>query len=116
MLKKEFRLSRKEFSVAFRRGRYLSFEDFTIMYYETARARARFGVSCGLKISKKAVARNRVRRWMYEIIRVHYEGILPGDYLVLVKPSILFKEFSQVSSSLVSAFQKVYEKNSHNSN
>lgn len=112
MLKKEFRLTRKEFGQVFRGGRYFSFEDFTITYYKTARAYARFGVSCGLKISKKAVERNLIRRRIYEIIRLNYDTIPQGDYLVLVKPSILSKDFSQLSSSLILAFQKTNEKNS----
>lgn len=116
MLKKEFRLSRKEFSAAFRKGRYFSFGELVIIYCKTARARARFGVSCGLKISKKAVVRNRIRRQMYEIIRVHYDAILQGDYLVLVKPSILSKNFSQLTSSLLAAFRIINEKNNHTNN
>lgn len=116
MLKKEFRLSRKEFGVAFRRGRYFSFENFTVTYYKTVRAYARFGVSCGLKISKKAVVRNRIRRQMYEIIRLHYNTIPQGDYLILVKPSILSRDFSQLTSSLLAAFGMINEKNNHTNN
>lgn len=112
MLKKEFRLTRKEFNGVFRKGRYFSFEDFTITYSKTGKAYARFAVSCGLKISKKAVERNLIRRRIYEIIRLNYDTIPQGDYLVLVKPSILSKNFSQLTSSLLFAFQKIYEKNS----
>lgn len=48
---------------------------------------AKFGFAAGLKFSKKAVERNKVKRWMREAVRARVEDIQPGQEVVfLINP------------------------------
>ncbi|MBI3273529.1 MAG: ribonuclease P protein component [Candidatus Colwellbacteria bacterium] len=112
MLRKYHRLSKKEFSRVFKKGVSFSFEDFHIRYAASPQGSSRFGVSCGLKISKKAVQRNRIRRRLYEIIRANLAQIPKGDYCIIVKPSILSKDFSSLERSLTDSLKNIHERHS----
>jgi len=48
--------------------------------------KAQFAVSVSKKISKKAVARNKIRRRVYAMIKKLIPKIEPGLYLIIVKP------------------------------
>lgn len=43
---------------------------------------SRFGFAASLKFSKKAVERNKVKRWMREAVRARIEDIQPGKEVV----------------------------------
>lgn len=43
---------------------------------------AKFGFAASLKFSKKAVERNRAKRWMREAVRANIEKIQPGRIAV----------------------------------
>lgn len=110
MLKKQYRLTRKEFNKVFRaRGSMVYLEIFSVKYAPPQSSASRFAVVCGLKVSKKAVERNRIRRQCYESIRRNYDSIPEGDYLVLTKPVILLRNFPQIDQLLLSGFKKAYE-------
>ena len=48
---------------------------------------AKFGFAASLKFSKKAVERNKVKRWMREAIRVKMGEVQPGQEIVfLINP------------------------------
>ena len=47
----------------------------------------KFGFGASLKFSKKAVERNRVKRWMREAVRAKIEEIQPGwNIIVFISP------------------------------
>ena len=47
----------------------------------------KFGFAASLKFSKKAVERNKVKRWMREAVRARIEDIQPGREVVfLINP------------------------------
>jgi len=125
MLKKTYRLTRNQVTRVYQKGKTFHFEDFIIKYSSRAskplralnakfppsnsREYARFAISCPLKVSKKAVERNLIRRRLYEIIRLAASLPIPGDYLIIVKQSILSKDFSQMKSMLLSALKRINE-------
>lgn len=48
---------------------------------------AKFGFAASLKFSKKAVERNKAKRWMREAVRARVEDIQPGQEVVfLINP------------------------------
>lgn len=85
MLSHENRLiQRRDFQDVFRKGRFFSYGSLSVKFLKNNLKKSRFGVSVGLKFSKKAVERNRVRRQIRAILRVFLEEILPGFDLVFV--------------------------------
>ena len=61
----------------------------------------------GLKVSKKAVIRNRVKRRIRESIRLMLKDIKPGfDIIVLTKPEIKDKDFKEIDENLKKILKK----------
>ena len=55
----------------------------------------KFGFAASLKFSKKAVERNRVKRWMREAVRARIEDIQPGKEVVfLINPKVPKEKWS----------------------
>jgi len=109
MLTKDFRLTKKEFSEIFKKGRAFQFADFVIKYASSRLPHSRFAISCGLKVSKKATQRNLLRRRLYAIIHLHVEQITRGDYIIITKQSLLLYPFSLLEEKLVSALRTIHE-------
>ena len=111
MVKKSQRLSKKEFQAVFQSARAFPFEHFIVKYKPSAHPFSRFGVSCGLKVSKKAVVRNRIRRILYHMFQTHQGNMQKGDYIVIVKPVILVADPSEIQPLFLSALSNIYEAN-----
>ncbi len=68
---------------------------------------SRFAVVVGLKVSKRALERNRIRRQLREIIRLRLDVLKPGyDVLVLVRPDSLGQTYETLESHLVAGLKK----------
>lgn len=58
-------------------------------------------VVCGLKISKKAVVRNKIRRRLFAALRkLKNENQIFGNFLITTKPAILEKKYQEIKSEL----------------
>ena len=65
------------------------------------------GLAVGRKLGK-AVKRNRLKRWIREIIRRHPAVIIDGfDIVVLVKPQATDADFSAVSLDFLDLFNRL---------
>lgn len=113
MLRKSQRLTRKEFEKVFRQGRAFHTDDFIVKYSPSSREVSRFGVSCGLKVSKKAVERNYLRRIIYDVVARTPAPVAPGDYIVIVKPTAKGKAFAQLQGPLREVLAHIYGSLSH---
>lgn len=63
----------------------------------------------GLKVSKGAVVRNRIKRQMREVVRLLLKDkvLAPGYYLLFVaKPAIVDKEYAAISQEMHSLLKK----------
>ena len=79
MLKKTNRLGRSDaLSTVIRRGRVTRGFGFLLRTQKTHLPVTRFAVSISQKAEKSAVARNRVRRQLYGILRERIHAIAPG--------------------------------------
>ncbi len=68
---------------------------------------SRFAVVVGLKVSKSAVVRNRVRRQIREIIRLRLDVIKPGfDVMMLMRKEAIGKTSSELEQHIVAGFKK----------
>lgn len=69
---------------------------------------SRFGVVVGLKISKKAVDRNRLKRQLREIMRKHLGATKPSfDIMVLVQKSAVEASYEELEADYLKAMMKV---------
>lgn len=68
-----------------------------------------YGVVVSKKVHKSAVKRNRIRRRIYEAIRIlEQEGIVPSgpasDIVLLARPPLLEKDFAEIKSAIQELF------------
>ena len=67
------------------------------------RAESRLGITVGGKLGK-AVVRNRVRRRLREIYRIHEEQFLPGyDIVVVARVRAVYARFDELERSFLKA-------------
>ncbi|RMG31759.1 MAG: ribonuclease P protein component [Gammaproteobacteria bacterium] len=75
-----------EFRRVFARGQRSSDRELTVLALPNGRPYPRLGMAVSRKVSKKAVVRNRLRRRIREVFRLH-RGELPGlDLVVVARP------------------------------
>lgn len=108
MLSKKYRLAKeKDFKRVFGSRKTFVQSFVFIKLAENKLVFSRFGFVVGLKISKKAVERNKIRRQMQEIIRTNIAGIRKGfDVVVMVKTGIKGKSYQEIEIALAAALQK----------
>lgn len=108
MLPKKHRLTKdKDFQKVFKRGKYYSRAWLGIKINKNNLKINRFGFLIGLKISKKATVRNKIRRRLSEVIRLKLEQIKPGfDVIVLVQPEIVDKTYQEIDKNLTNLLKK----------
>ena len=69
---------------------------------------SRFAIAIGLKVSKKAVKRNRVKRQLREVLRLNLEKIKPGyDVMIVCLPAVLDKKYEELEKDVFNAFKKL---------
>lgn len=88
MPKKIIRLSRdKDFNNVWKNGRSAFDKILGVKQAANNSAASRFGITVGLKVSPKAVERNRVKRLLRAAIKNNLEKIKPGlDIVVVAMP------------------------------
>lgn len=108
MLAKENRLNlQKDFQVIFRKGKVFQLRGLIVRTKTNKLARSRFGLVVGLKADKKAVARNRLRRQLSEIIRHDLNNISPGfDVVIIAQKEIIGKASVEIRAILGEIFKK----------
>ena len=69
----------------------------------------KLAINVGLKVSKKAVIRNRAKRQIREVVRLimQTDGIKEGYYLFFIaKPDIKEKEYAEISEEIKVLLQR----------
>lgn len=101
-MQKKYRLSRKEdFTDVYRTGKSVANYQF-ILYYKRNEAlnHFRLGISASRKIGG-AVVRNRVRRRLKEIFRLHADEIQGGyDLVLIVRKAAVEMEYAALAGSV----------------
>lgn len=68
---------------------------------------SRFAVVAGVKVSKKAVVRNRLKRQVRAIIQEILPQVALGyDVLLFLKPSGVERSFQELKSQVLTSFKK----------
>ena len=109
MLNKINRLTKdKDFDNVFQRGQ-ASYNKITGAKAIVNQQRySRFGILIGIKVSKKAVERNRAKRQIRGVIRLNMDRIKQGhDIIIIGLPDILNKDYQEIEKSIISNFIKL---------
>jgi len=98
-----------DFKKVFRSGRSAGGNLFDLRFAANNLNFCRFGFLISLKISRKAVKRNRIRRQLSEAIRCFLSRLKPGyDIVLIAKPRIIDAK----SEEIIRDLKNVIEKNS----
>lgn len=109
MLPKKNRLVKKEdYEKVWKYGKSLFEKIVSLRAQKNNLNISRFGFIVGLKVSKKAVKRNRIRRQLQEIIRLKIKTIKPGyDILIVALPKILDKKYWEIDEVIEKGLKKM---------
>lgn len=79
-------VKRKDFEAVYKYGRFFSFGVISLKVKENNLSDLRIGFSIGIKFSKKAVERNRMKRQLREIFKANLARIKQGlDIVVMIQ-------------------------------
>lgn len=108
MLPKLYRLkSEKDFARLAKSKRSAYGKVLGVKVRENALPHSRFGIVIGLKVSKKAVRRNLLRRRLREILRKRLPELKPGlDVMVLVRKEALEADLPRLEEDIDRCFRK----------
>ena len=109
MLQKENRLKKKkDFEKLFKEGRSFREKLLVLKANKNNLGKSRFGFIVSKKVSKKAVARNKIRRQLREIVRKEINNYQKGfDVAIIALPGIELKSFKEIDQTLKSALKKI---------
>lgn len=69
---------------------------------------SRFGIVAGLKVHKRAVRRNVIKRRLREILNRHLGKLKPGwDVMLLASPASLEADFETLETQTLQTFRKI---------
>jgi ribonuclease P protein component len=106
VLKKPNRLAKtKDVQRTTMRGRSFFNPYFVIKFASSRVPEPRFTVIASTKVSKKAVARNRLKRIIREAIRLRMAEFRAGDYVIIVKVSALKLPPRELSQNFIAAMR-----------
>lgn len=109
MLAKENRIRLdKEFDRAFKTGQSFYGKDLGLKVAPNSEGNIRFGILVGLKVSKKAVVRNKIRRQIRSIISQELPLLRDDkDVIIIIFSLILEKNFEEIKKALKTGFSKL---------
>ncbi|MBR2862609.1 MAG: ribonuclease P protein component [Bacteroidaceae bacterium] len=116
MLNKQYRFhSRGGVRYVYQHGKTLRTPKMSLVFCDNIKKRTRFAVVVSKKIDKSAVGRNRIRRRIYEILRLNIDKIpKERDYLFVVFSKDLlwmdYKEIEKLIGELVEDSKVCYNK------
>lgn len=105
----KYRLSKShEIKEVFKSGKSFGSGLFQIRFVPAALGLKKFAIIVGLKVSKKAAIRNRIKRKISEIIRLNISKVKPGYFIViLVKPQAANEELKNLEEDLINSLVKI---------
>ncbi len=108
-LPKKYRLTlKKEFEKVYNSGKTVKNSFLFIKFFkDQSLENSKFGIVVSTKVSKKATARNRIRRQISEAIRANLDRIINNVNVVIVTNSkIVDKEFTEIELVVSKLFKK----------
>ena len=108
MLKKQSRLNKnKDFAQVFQRGERLYGRYFTLRWLRNNLSYSRFGIIVSLKVDKKAVIRNKIKRRIRAIFKDNLDKLVINcDFLISTRKEIKDLFFQELKEEIQISFQK----------
>lgn len=108
MLDKINRITKKkDFEAIFKAGKSVRGKYLTLSVLENGLNKSRFAFVASLKVSKKAVMRNKIRRRLSEIVRLNSDKIKPGyDFVFIAQPGIEKQGFDEIKSAVLKCLKQ----------
>ena len=88
----------------FKGSKPFNFTHFVVKYKPSSDSLSRFAISCGLKVSKRAIDRNTIKRRIFEAIQKQISLVRPGDYIFIVRPLAAPLSFREWEEQVSQAF------------
>ncbi|MFA6305192.1 MAG: ribonuclease P protein component [Candidatus Gracilibacteria bacterium] len=110
MIAKKFKIPKKYIALILEKGASFDSKLFVIRFRENKIEFPRFRIIVSTKFAKKAVDRNRIRRQIYEALRLitkENSNIRPLDIILIPKKQILTKEFKEISQTAEETITKL---------
>lgn len=111
MLSKLHRLTKnKDFQKVFKKGRFIySHQDFLrVKFLKNNLPNSRFGFVVSSKVSNKASKRNKIKRFLREVVRKKLDKIKPGfDIVIITQKAVVEKSLKDISSAIDLIFKEV---------
>jgi len=103
-----FRIKKNEdFKRVFIKGRFLRDRLFLLKYEKNSSGISRFGFVVSLKVSKRAVDRNLVKRRLRDIIRLNLDNIKDGyDVVFATNSNILKADYKSLERSVLTSLYR----------
>lgn len=106
MLPKKHRLAKAlEVKRTTARGRSF-FNPYAVVKFVKGNSTPRLTVITSTKVSKKAVARNRIKRIAREVVRSFVSRLQPGEYVIIMKAAADNASTAELRNSLTDLFKK----------
>lgn len=100
-------IEKKDFEALHRAGKFLSYGSLAVKFFPNGLTESRVGLAVGLKFSKKAIKRNKVKRQLREILRLNLAKIVPGfDTIILVRKMPQELSYLELEQTVLILFQR----------
>jgi ribonuclease P protein component len=97
----------KDFDLVYKKGQSNFFEGIFIKSLQNGRKASRIGFSVGLKFSKKATLRNKLKRQLRAVLRQEMENIEKGIDIIIIPQKIKAGEsYEKVKEITLKALKK----------
>ncbi len=108
MLPRKYKLKKdNDFKRIFNNGKYRQEDFIKIKFLKNDSDISRFAFIVGLKVSKKAVLRNKIKRRLEEVIHSVFDQIKSGfDIIVFIDKIIIEKKYTEIEESLINLLKK----------
>ena len=101
MISKKYKVQRSEIPYILKKGQLSNSDLFIIRYKKNEEDFPRFRVIISKKLEAKAVKRNKLRRQIYESIRLNLEEKAENnDYILIPKKKIIKKIYQEISEDI----------------
>ncbi|MFH0805597.1 MAG: ribonuclease P protein component [Patescibacteria group bacterium] len=109
MLLKKYKLKRdNDFKKVFKQGRYCPGDFIKIKFLRNNLEFNRFAFVVGLKISKKATQRNKIKRCLEKATQsILNQSKTSFDLVVMVEPKITKRDYQGIEEELIDLFKKI---------
>jgi ribonuclease P protein component len=97
----------KDFNAVYKKGQSAFFEGIFVKFLKNGEKESRIGLSVGRKFSKKAVARNRIKRQLRAISRESLENLKKGFDMIIIPQKVEKEEsYGKIKGKVLAALKR----------